>query len=83
MTMTSVTEQLRQQEEEIKRIRSKRNNKIDTEHIRKVLNVLFLIIAGIGCVLYFFIPENHLIGLAVLAVGMVIKIVEIFMRIMM
>ena len=81
--MTSVSDQLRNQEEEIMRIRNKRNRKFDTGGVRKFLNITFLIVATIGCVLYFFMPDNHIPGMAVIAAGMILKVIEIFMRIMM
>ena len=81
--MTSVSDQIRNQEKEIMRIRNKRNRKFDTERIRKILNIAFLIVAAIGCVLYFVVPENHIPGMAVIAAGMILKVIEIFMRIMM
>lgn len=81
--MTSVSDQLRNQEEEIMRIRNKRNRKFNTEGVRKFLNIAFLIVAAIGCVLYFFMPDNRIPGMAVIAAGMILKVIEIFMRIMM
>ena len=81
--MTSVSDQIRNQEKEIMRIRNKRNRKFDTERIRKILNIAFLIVAAIGCVLYFVVPENQIPGMAVIAAGMILKVIEIFMRIMM
>lgn len=81
--MTSVSDQLRNQEEEIMRIRNKRNRKFNTEGVRKFLNIAFLIVAAIGCVLYFFMSENHIPGMVVIAAGMILKVIEIFMRIMM
>ncbi|MBR5480207.1 MAG: hypothetical protein IKU85_00695 [Bacteroidaceae bacterium] len=81
--MTSVSDQLRNQEEEIMRIRNKRNRKFNTEGVRKFLNIAFLIVAAIGCVLYFCMPENHILGMVVIAAGMILKVIEIFMRIIM
>ena len=81
--MTSVSDQLRNQEEEIMRIRNKRNRKFNTEGVRKFLNIAFLIVAAIGCVLYFCMPENRIPGMVVIAAGMILKVIEIFMRIMM
>lgn len=52
------------------------------EEVRNNLNTLFLLLALIGVVLYFALPHNHIIGLAVLAVGMVLKIAELFIRFM-
>lgn len=80
--MTEVSEQLRKQEEEIMRIRNKRNRKFDTQSLRKKLNIAFLIIAAIGCVLYFAMPHNHIPGMAVIAVSMIIKTIELFLRFM-
>lgn len=81
--MTSVSDQLRNQEEEIMRIRNKRNRKFNTEGVRKFLNIAFLIVAAIGCVLYFVMSENHIPGMVVITAGMILKVIEIFMRIMM
>ncbi|MEE1088569.1 MAG: hypothetical protein UIC63_06360 [Bacteroidaceae bacterium] len=65
------------------RIRNKRNRKFNTEGVRKFLNIAFLIVAAIGCMLYFCMPENHIPGMVVIAAGMILKVIEIFMRIMM
>lgn len=81
--MTNVSEQLRTQEEEIMRIRNKRNRKFNTDGIRKSLNIAFLIAAAIGCVLYFVMPENRIPGMCTLGAGMILKTIEIFLRIMM
>lgn len=48
--------------------------------IRKALNVIFLICAAAGLVLYFARPEDRLTGMAIIAVGMFFKIVEFFLR---
>ena len=65
------------------RIRNKRNRKFNTEGVRKFLNIAFLIVAAIGCVLYFVMSENHIPGMVVITAGMILKVIEIFMRIMM
>ena len=52
------------------------------EEVRNILNTLFMLLAIIGVVLYFALPHNHIIGLVVIGVGMVLKIVEFFIRFM-
>ncbi len=80
--MSDIAEELRKQEEELMRIRKKRERRFDTEPVRKFLNVAFMIVALIGLVLYFLLPESRTTGLCVMAVGMVFKIVELFLRFM-
>ncbi|MBO4907387.1 MAG: hypothetical protein J5486_10240 [Bacteroidaceae bacterium] len=48
--------------------------------LRNTLNALFMLIALIGVILYFSFPEQHIIGLAVIGVAMIVKIVEFFLR---
>ncbi len=50
------------------------------ETVRKVLNALFLILAVIGVVLYFAMPDRHLVGMAVIGAGMCLKVVEFLLR---
>ena len=45
-----------------------------------VLNTLFLILAAIGLVMYFFGGENHTTALIVIALGMLFKVVEFILR---
>lgn len=52
------------------------------EQTRNILNTLFLLLALIGVVLYFAFPAHHVIGLAVIGVGMVLKVAEFFIRFM-
>lgn len=66
-------------EESARKERSGRS-KVSSATVRKVLNVIFLICAAVGLVLYFALPENHLTGMAVIAVGMCFKIAEFFLR---
>jgi len=63
-------------EEQVERIRRKRANRYD---FTKILNTLFLILAVIGLVMYF-VGENHVPGLIVIAVGMLFKVVEFILR---
>ena len=52
------------------------------EGVRKVLNVLFLVLALVGIVLYFSKPDQHVYGMTIIAIGMVVKIAEFFIRFM-
>ena len=52
------------------------------EQLRNNLNTVFLLLALIGVVLYFAFPAHHLIGWIVIAIAMVVKIVEFFIRFM-
>lgn len=53
-----------------------------TDQIRKVLNTLFLIAAVVGVVCYFAMPENRWIGLGIVGGGMILKVIEFFIRFM-
>lgn len=66
-------------EENARKGRSGRN-KGSSATVRKALNVIFLICAAVGLVLYFALPEQHLTGMSVIAVGMCFKIAEFFLR---
>jgi len=78
-----INEELAQQEKELERIRNKRRGgNMDTEKVRKVLNVIFLILAAIGVILYFVMPEKRLYALAIIGLSMVFKIIEFFLRFM-
>ncbi|MBQ9285906.1 MAG: hypothetical protein IJ209_06475 [Bacteroidaceae bacterium] len=52
------------------------------ENVRNVLNTLFMLLALIGVVVYFAFPAHHMIGLAIVGIGMVLKIAEFFIRFM-
>ena len=52
------------------------------EEVRNILNTLFMLLALSGVVLYFALPHHHIVGLAVVGVGMVLKIAEFFIRFM-
>lgn len=62
--------------------RQARGNKksLSVDTIRKWLNVLFIISAAIGLVLYFAVPENRILGLCIIGTGMFLKIIEFFLR---
>ncbi len=53
---------------------------MNREEVRNNLNTLFLLLALIGVILYFAWPAHHVVGLVVIAVAMVIKIIEFFIR---
>ena len=77
-----VNEMLAEQQRELERIRNKKGHNTDTESIRKVLNIIFLVLAIAGIGLYFSFPDRHIYGMTVIAVGMVVKIGEFFIRFM-
>ena len=69
-------------EEQVERIRRKREKQFDNTKLRIVFNVLFLILAVIGLCMYFFGSENHGPALIVIAVGMVFKVIEFILRLL-
>jgi len=52
------------------------------DEVRNILNTSFMLLAIIGLVLYYALPHNHVIGLVVVAVGMILKVAEFFIRFM-
>lgn len=52
------------------------------DEVRNILNTVFMLLALIGVVIYFAIPAHYIIGLAIIAIALVIKIVEFFIRFM-
>lgn len=74
--------QLEELEAEVQRIRAKRNRGFDREKVRKVLNTLFLLLAGVGLVLYFFVyqPGERMPSLYLIGAGMLLKIIEFVLR---
>ena len=52
------------------------------DEVRNILNTVFMLMALIGVVVYFAIPAHHVVGLAIIAVALVVKIVEFFIRFM-
>lgn len=67
-------------EEQVERIRHKRKRQSDHTRIRQILNSVFLLLAAVGLVMYFWDNNHHSYALAVIAVGMLLKIVEFFIR---
>ncbi len=52
------------------------------DSVRAALNAIFMLLALIGLLVYFAFPAHHLVGLAIIGVGMLAKIVEFFIRFM-
>ena len=69
-------------EEQVERIRKKRERHFDNTKARMGLNTLFLILAAIGLAMYFFGGDNHVPALIVIGTGMVLKVVEFILRLM-
>lgn len=67
-------------EEQVERIRKKREKQFDKTKIRVALNVLFLLLAAIGLAMYFFFDTNNVTALLVIAFGMLFKVVEFILR---
>lgn len=68
-------------EEQVERIRAKRNGGGWKDRARRILNNVFLILAVCGVVTYFSGEENHVNGIILVGIAMAFKIVEIIMRI--
>lgn len=60
----------------------KRRSWVSKDQVRSVLNTLFLIAAVIGLILYFALPENRILGMGIIGGGMILKIIEMFLRFM-
>lgn len=69
-------------EEQVERIRSRRRKSKSHDKARRYLNTAFLLLAAVGLV-WFYSDDNHrLLALGVIGIGMVLKIVEFFLRFM-
>ncbi len=53
---------------------------LNVDTVRRVLNVVFLVCAVVGLILYFALPERHILGMSIIAAGMFLKIVEFLLR---
>lgn len=76
-------EMLRQQRAELERIRAKRQKKSflpKKTTLRKLLNIIFLLLGLAGLGLYYLSPENKAMGLNIILGAMGIKIVELLIR---
>lgn len=65
-------------EETARKERAKKG--VSVEKVRSILNVIFLLCAVVGLILYFAWPDNRLAGMAVISAGMCFKIIEFFLR---
>ena len=68
-------------EEQVERIRAKRNGGEWKDRARRILNNVFLILAVCGLVTYFSGEENHINGMILVGIAMAFKVVEIIIRI--
>lgn len=80
--MEDINDILAEQQRELERIRRKRSGNMDTAKVRQLLNIAFLVLALVGIVLYFYLPDRHIIGWSLIAAGMVLKVIEFFIRFM-
>lgn len=78
--MEDINEMLAEQQRELERIRGKRDRHINTDAIRLVLNILFLVLALAGIIFYFFVPEQRILGWLLIGIGMILKIIEFLLR---
>lgn len=67
-------------EAELERIRRKRRRLSDHKGLRQALNMIFLLLAAVGLVLYFCSDNYHIAALAVIGAGMLFKVGEFFVR---
>ena len=67
-------------EEQVERIRQRRNRRTDVGRLRQILNTAFMVLAAIGLVWYYTDAEHRLWDLGVIGIGMLLKIVEFFVR---
>lgn len=60
--------------------KERNKNNFDVEKVRALLNIIFIICAVIGIIVYFAYPEQRLLGMGTIGVGMIFKVVEFFLR---
>lgn len=60
--------------------KERNKNNFDVEKVRALLNIIFIICAVFGIIIYFAYPEQRLIGMGTIGVGMIFKVVEFFLR---
>ena len=68
-------------EEQVERIRAKRNGSGWKDRARRILNNVFLILAVCGLATYFSGEESHINGIILVGIAMVFKLAEIVIRI--
>lgn len=69
-------------EEEVARIRARRQNGMNRDKLRQILNISFLVLAAIGLYLFYFIyPEGQRMpALYTIGAALVLKIIEFVLR---
>lgn len=67
-------------EKELERIRRKRRRYSSHQGVRQALNMVFLLLAAVGLVLYFASDSHHTAALAIIGAGMLFKVGEFFIR---
>ena len=65
---------------EVERIRRRRYRHRQHRGLRQALNIIFMLLAVVGLVLYFCSDNHHLAALAIIGVGMLVKVGEFFIR---
>lgn len=70
----------KEREKELERIRRKRYRHTQHQGLRQALNIIFMLLAIVGLVLYFCSDNHHLAALAIIGVGMLVKVGEFFIR---
>lgn len=78
--MEDVNKMLEEQQRELERIRNKRGHQFHPATFRKLLNIAFLLLAFVGVAIYFSLPDKQVMGLSLVAIGMVLKVIEFFLR---
>lgn len=66
--------------EETARKEHEKRRVLNVDTVRRVLNVAFLVCAVVGLILYFALPERHILGMSIIAAGMFLKIIEFLLR---
>ena len=69
-------------EEQVERIRSRRRKPASHDKARRWLNTVFLLLAAVGLVWFYSDDTHRPLALAVIGAGMLLKIVEFFLRFM-
>lgn len=75
-------------EEQVERVRRKRAHYGNHDKLRAILNCIFLLLAAIGLVMYFFFEKkegsalnaSHATSLCIIGAGMLCKVVEFLIR---